>query len=86
MNPGLELYTKAFWDLISDRSANNRIPWTAVHLWCSAHDIRGQEEEDFHFLVSRMDMAYVDWARKKSKSGTTDKGTNAKPGRLRTKR
>lgn len=84
MSLGLELYAKAFWDLISDRLGGNRIPWTAIHAWCASKGITGEDEDDVHFLVGRMDMAYVDWARKKSKP--TEQRPNAKHGGVRTKR
>jgi hypothetical protein len=68
VNPGLELYMKAFWDLCCDRYAEgHRIPWTAIQAWCEAHRIEYDEQEDVRVLVGKLDIAYLQWMQKKQK-------------------
>lgn len=77
---------KAFWDLCADRLAQGgRIPWTAIHSWCRANEIDAEEEYDFHFLVGRIDIAYLQWVNKKSAKPEkqTPEKSNGKPQRVR---
>lgn len=69
---------KAFWDLCADRS-QGRIPWTAVQHWCEAKRIEHGEQEDFHYLVGRLDGEYQQWLQRKSAK------PNRKPEALRGK-
>lgn len=58
---------KAFFDLASDRQDGGRIPWSTVRAWCEAHGLDGDDAEDVHFILTRMDMAYMEWAKAKGK-------------------
>lgn len=72
---------KAFWDLCSDRREGGRIPWTAIDAWCASHRVSYDERHDVHFLVGRMDMAFLNWTKKKR-----DKPEKQMPERLQVRR
>ena len=59
---------EAFWDLCSDRyQVGQRIPWVARQGWAVAHGIDELEEQsDFHFLVSKLDVTFLQWLNKKT--------------------
>lgn len=60
---------KAFWDLCSDRKEQgHKIPWTVIQWWCEANRIEDAEREDVHFLVGRLDIAFLQWQQKKAKA------------------
>lgn len=62
----LELYMRCFWELCCDRyQPGARIPWSAVQKWVEAMGIDRADREDFHFLVSRLDVAYLKWQDKR---------------------
>jgi hypothetical protein len=69
--PGLELYLMAFMELTSCRGlgygAVGPIPWLAIHHYCEAHDVSGEQREDLLYYVQHMDKAYLDWQTKKGK-------------------
>lgn len=72
VNEGLKLYMQAFWDLSADRTVNGRIPWTALHLYCRSLGLSYGEERDMVFIVTRLDIAYLEWA--KGKQGGQSQG------------
>jgi hypothetical protein len=65
VNEGLQLFMQAFWDLCSDRTSTGRISWIAIELWGQAHAFDRNDCHQLHFLVSRLDTAYIRWAEKK---------------------
>lgn len=65
---GLGIYMKGFFDLAADRVEGGKIPWSTIRDWCTANDMRGDDASDAHFLLGRMDMAYISWAKEKGKS------------------
>jgi hypothetical protein len=77
--PGLGTYMKAFWDLCGDRPQGGRIPWSSVHAWCAAKGIVGDDEEDAHFLVTRLDIEYLKWSRKKGAGVRPEDRPGGKP-------
>ncbi len=82
---GLGLYMNAFFALASDRPPGpGRIPWSSVHLYAQRFGLSGTDEDDLHFLLVRMDLAYLDWVNKKSKTGNGTK-PNADPRAVRRK-
>jgi hypothetical protein len=89
VHEGVEIYMMGFWDLCGDRFQAGRIPWLNRHLWCAAHGIEGQDEEDFHFLVGKLDMTYLEWVNKKANKKDTrpqaakEKVKNGKPRSIR---
>lgn len=79
---GLGMYMNAFFALASDRPAGGgRIPWSSIHSWADGHGLDSVEEDDLHFLLVRMDLAYLDWAHKKSIASRTK--PDADPGTVR---
>jgi hypothetical protein len=67
--PGLQLFMQAFWDLCSDRGPTNRIQWTAIHLYARSLGLSYGEERDMVYLVTRLDLAYLEWAKGRQSSG-----------------
>ena len=65
VNAGLQLYMDAFWALCTCRLQAGRIPWTAVQAYADALGLDWPEAHDMHFLISKMDMVYVQWLNKK---------------------
>lgn len=61
----------AFMDLTSSRSLGymsaGPIPWHAIHLYCEANEIVGEQREDVFYHVERLDKSYLDWLAKKQK-------------------
>lgn len=69
---GLGIYMRAFFDLASDRQQQGgRILWSAVQWWCEAQGLDADEARDMHFLVGRMDLAFLAWAKDKKPDPTT---------------
>ncbi len=63
---GLEMYMKCFWDLCGDRPQQGmRITWSTVDRWCEVFGLDREERHDVHFLIGRMDIAYLNWQNKK---------------------
>jgi hypothetical protein len=66
---GLEVFYRAFWDLINDRpTPDSMIPWYPVQLWADRHHLDSIASDDLHFFLRRMDMEFIKWAQKKSKA------------------
>lgn len=70
LDPGLNLFYVAFLDLTSCRTlgyAQGPIPWVAIHHYCEAHDITGEQREDVFYHVAHLDKEYLDWSAEKTK-------------------
>lgn len=68
---GLNLYYTAFLDLHGCRQLGTvmgPIDWLAIDRYCERHDITGEQYEDMHYFVSRLDEAYLTHNRGKSGS------------------
>jgi hypothetical protein len=68
--PGLDIFLQAFWDLSTCRQMGmglGPIPWTATREYVTI--LGGSEEfqEDFHYLIRRIDSAYLQWASENTK-------------------
>lgn len=71
LGPGLNLFYMAFMDLMSCRSlgyAQGPIPWLAIHHYCEANEIVGEQREDVFYHTARLDKAYLDWSADRSKA------------------
>lgn len=67
---GLELFFGAFLELSSCRFIGleeGPIPWLAIHQYCQAYRIRGEQREDMFLHIRSMDNAY--FKHKESKRG-----------------
>lgn len=67
---GLDLYWKAFTDLMSERElgmAEGPIRWTAMSEWAARRGIYGDDFERFVYLMREMDSTYMDYRGRKSK-------------------
>lgn len=67
---GLGIFMRAYFDLAADRSESGRIPWSTVDRWCHRKGLDGDEANDAQFLIQRMDMAYLEWVKKKAPTRT----------------
>lgn len=79
---GLYLFYIAFLDLTSCRTlgyAQGPIPWLAIHHYCEAHEIEGEQREDVFYHVAHLDKAYLDWSAAKMKASA--QAPPQKPGR-----
>lgn len=68
LEPGLELYLRAFYELDSCRSVGmgeGPIPWTAMEQWATSLGMDEEEREDVHYLVRRLDNAFLEHQAKK---------------------
>ena len=68
---GLELYYNGFLDLSSCRSvgmALGPIPFMAMLEYCVLRGIEGEQQEDFVWLVQRLDAKYLEWSSSRVKS------------------
>lgn len=74
LHPGLNLFYTAFLDLTSCRTlgySQGPIPWLAIHHYCEANEIEGEQREDMFYHVAHLDKAYLDWSAKKIKQATS---------------
>ena len=72
LTPGLELYYRAFWDLMADRQSGmngvGMIQYSAISLWLTDHCMMDLDERDrFKIVLNYLDMAYLDHVRGKGK-------------------
>lgn len=68
---GLALYYLGFLALTSGRQmgmALGPISYMQMVDYCQAHEIEGEQREDFLWLVSRLDLKYLEWSNKRGKS------------------
>jgi hypothetical protein len=68
--PGLSIYLNAFWDLSTCRQMGmglGPIPWTNTREYCTILGGDEQFQEEFHYLIRRLDQAYLNWASESSK-------------------
>lgn len=59
---GLNLYYTAFLDLHGCRQLGTvlgPIDWLAIDRYCERHEIMGEQYEDMHYFVARMDEAFL---------------------------
>ena len=67
---GLELFYKGFMDLTSCRqqgyASEGPITWFNIHYYCEINDIKGEQKEDFHYHIEKMDSAYLEYRGKKN--------------------
>lgn len=67
--PGLDFYLQAWFDLDSCRSpgfdGRTRIPWTAARLWAEEYGLEDEERDEFFYLLSELDTAYLGWEEKR---------------------
>lgn len=71
LQPGLELYLRAFHELDASRSfgmGEGPIPWGAIEQWCVAVGMTEEEAEDVHYLVRQLDNAYLRHKAEKAKT------------------
>lgn len=64
----LRLFYAVFLDLTSCRTLGHAIgpiPWLAIHYYCEAHGIEGEQREEVFYHVAQLDTAYLDWSAKK---------------------
>lgn len=69
LHPGLNLFYVAFLDLHTCRQLGmtmGPIDWLAIDRYCQRYDIQGEQYEDMHYFVSRLDAAYLEHHRAKS--------------------
>src|SRR5690606_6990813 len=70
LQPGLALFYLAFQDLSSERQvgqALGAIPWRAIDQYCIRYEIDGEQYDDMHYHISRLDRAYLEWYSEKRK-------------------
>jgi hypothetical protein len=67
---------EAFSDLTTERSPGamgsppGHIPWRAMHAWCAANGLRGDDEAHFVGCIKAMDDAYLEHVCRKLKENT----------------
>lgn len=69
--PGLNLFYTAFLDLHGCRQLGDHmgpIDWLTIDRYCERNGIEGEQQEDMHYFVSKMDEAYLNHFRAKSKA------------------
>ena len=67
LHQGLQLYYIAFLDLTSCRQLSEvigPIDWITIDRYCERHNITGEQYEDMHYYLGRMDLAYLEHVRK----------------------
>lgn len=72
LHTGLELYYRAFWDLMADRLSGmgglGMIKWTAMREYATAYGILDLDEfVRFKLIVTSIDMTYLEYTRSKDK-------------------
>lgn len=64
LEQGLELYWRAFWDLITCRGWHGTIPWTAVDQWALRYRLSNEQRELLTFYVRAMEEEWAAWEEK----------------------
>lgn len=67
---GLALFYNSFFDLHGCRQLGDTlgpIDWIMIDRYCNRYDITGEQYDDMHFFISRMDFAYLERERAKTK-------------------
>jgi len=62
LEPGLQLFLQAFFDLDSERSHGNgltAIPWTSIATYARAFEFDEEQTEDLYFFVRRLDSEHL---------------------------
>lgn len=72
---GLELYYSAFFELMTQRTGmgDGPISWLAVSEYATVHEFDSEQREALHYYITRMDDAYLAWAREHAKTKTKGK-------------
>lgn len=73
LQDGLSLYYAGFWALTTCRMigmGEGPIPWTAVEMYCESNGIYASQRADFHYHISEMDEAYLEYRAGKIKAKT----------------
>lgn len=74
---GIELFYMGFMDLTTCRGqgygSEGPIGWLPIYEYCIAHDIAGEQMEDFFYHVQQLDRAYLEFKAKKLKELTGKK-------------
>lgn len=63
---GLNLFYTGFLDLTSERQLGlglGPIPTIAILEYCHMRGIKGEQAEDFLWLIKRLDKKYLDWSK-----------------------
>lgn len=71
LNAGLGLYYIAFLDLTGCRQLGESIgpiDWLAVDRYCTRYNIKGEQYEDMHYYLGKMDLAFMEHYRDKRKA------------------
>ena len=78
LQPGLELYLNAFFDLDSERTHGfslSPIPWGSIFAYGQAYGLDKEQQDDLIYFVRKLDQAHLDRIAKKQKAqdgkGTT---------------
>ena len=65
LQPGLEVYLEAFYELCSDRpqamSGISPIPFTSICKFAEAYGLRGEDFEDLRYFARVLDKAFIEW-------------------------
>lgn len=83
---GLALYYQAFFDLHSCRQRGEGIgpiDWLAIDRYCERNGIEGEQYEDMHFFIARMDHAYLEDVAKQQEKKLTDASKKHTPPKSR---
>ncbi len=64
---GLDFFYLSFMHLLTCRNMNGVIPYTDIEVFCMGHNITGDQKEDVHFHIRKLDNAYSEHQEKKNK-------------------
>lgn len=75
LEPGLQLYLQAFFDLDSERThavGLTPIPWTSIATYAQAFQFDEEQTEDLYFFVRKLDSEHLKKlaAKEKAKSNS----------------
>jgi hypothetical protein len=66
---GLDFYYEAFHNLCSERKMGQHgifgLSWSTIQRYADHYELDFEEAEKFHYLISKMDIAYCNWSNKK---------------------
>ncbi len=72
LQPGLDLYYRAFWVLDSCRApgfgASGRIPWTAIDRYSTRHELTGEQRVDMEHHVDKLDLTLLKFQSDKAEA------------------
>lgn len=65
LNPGLNLYLDAFFDLQHDKNEANKVPWTVIIKYAEIYEFSNIQTDYLIYFIRSLNNVYSKWINKK---------------------